>query len=281
MGAGVTPYERVTAALRARDSLQIGGNWQCPSHDDRRPSLSVKDANHETTGEPTALMFCHAGCDLFDEVLPALGLQPSDLFPGSGGGIQAELFPASRYSPVGLDILAMLPPGAERSFMVASALGRYVKADGSRAKVQSRREIAAVILERKHRKAVERVLGMTAKHLRKDAGTWCSWGIAHRCGTKMLTVLVRRVIECPVCKAPLTGDVSVRKAPLAGDVSTPQPLLAGGVFQRAAAATTPGFINEVDGSQEPDVRNTYTQLQTNAARLREHMDEERRRAVGD
>lgn len=49
-------------------------NALCPSHDDRKNSLSV------TEKEGRILLFCHAGCD-FKDICDALGIHPSRLFP--------------------------------------------------------------------------------------------------------------------------------------------------------------------------------------------------------
>ena len=48
---------------------------RCPAHEDRRPSLSVRE-----TDEGKVLLHCFAGCDSAD-VLAAVGLSLSDLFP--------------------------------------------------------------------------------------------------------------------------------------------------------------------------------------------------------
>jgi len=56
------------------------GKWlaRCPAHDDRSPSLSIKD-----TGDAT-LIHCFAGCAASD-VLVAVGLDFRDLFPDYAG----------------------------------------------------------------------------------------------------------------------------------------------------------------------------------------------------
>lgn len=48
---------------------------RCPAHDDKRPSLSVRE-----TGDGRVLLNCWAGCATGD-VLAAVGLTFSDLFP--------------------------------------------------------------------------------------------------------------------------------------------------------------------------------------------------------
>jgi len=50
---------------------------RCPAHDDRSPSLTVKECDDGRT-----LLYCHAGCTAAD-VVAAVGLELKDLFPES------------------------------------------------------------------------------------------------------------------------------------------------------------------------------------------------------
>ncbi|MFM2410379.1 MAG: hypothetical protein RL481_1207 [Pseudomonadota bacterium] len=88
------PAKHVPAALeaRAREIVKaFGGHWSrsqgmccCPAHDDRTPSLSIG----LSTG--AILFHCFAGCSR-DEVMAGFkrhGIQPRDLFDGSGGAIK-------------------------------------------------------------------------------------------------------------------------------------------------------------------------------------------------
>lgn len=72
-----TAYQRITEALRdeGKTVRTVNGTTvaQCPAHDDRNPSLAIRD-NH---GQ--ALVYCHAGCST-EDVVNALGLTLSDLF---------------------------------------------------------------------------------------------------------------------------------------------------------------------------------------------------------
>src|SRR5712672_909963 len=45
----------------------------CPAHEDKQPSLSIRESNG------TILLKCFAGCE-FDDIVKAAGLQPSELF---------------------------------------------------------------------------------------------------------------------------------------------------------------------------------------------------------
>lgn len=55
-----------------------GFSARCPAHDDRGPSLSIKEGEGSRV-----LVHCFAGC-AFQDVVAALGLTPADLFPANG-----------------------------------------------------------------------------------------------------------------------------------------------------------------------------------------------------
>lgn len=67
----------VILVLLHRVQQRQSGQWSacCPAHDDKGPSLSVRE-----TPEGSVLLHCFAGCSV-TEVVAALGLQMSDLFP--------------------------------------------------------------------------------------------------------------------------------------------------------------------------------------------------------
>jgi hypothetical protein len=69
----------VTQLLDQLDGIRsIGPNrWiaRCPAHDDRRPSLTIREMD-----DGMALVHCWSGCE-FSEIVRAVGLKPSDLFP--------------------------------------------------------------------------------------------------------------------------------------------------------------------------------------------------------
>jgi hypothetical protein len=77
-----TPFERVIDELARRDLLATDGRLigraevmaLCPSHDDRDPSLSVREGD-----DGRCLLWCFAGCET-PSVIEALGLEWSDLF---------------------------------------------------------------------------------------------------------------------------------------------------------------------------------------------------------
>jgi hypothetical protein len=72
----IRPIDRLLPRL---DGIKPMGDarWlaRCPSHDDRRPSLSVRELD-----DHTLLLKCWSGCGAA-EIVGALGLQLRDLFP--------------------------------------------------------------------------------------------------------------------------------------------------------------------------------------------------------
>lgn len=64
--------ERLDGVRRTGD-----GRWiaRCPAHDDRSPSLSIRE-----TSDGTTLIRCHAGCGAAD-IVDAIGMHLRDLFP--------------------------------------------------------------------------------------------------------------------------------------------------------------------------------------------------------
>lgn len=71
----------IDAILSRLDGLKQRGprSWvaRCPSHDDRHPSLGVKEAD-----DGKVLLHCWVGCSAAD-VVAALGLSLADLFPAT------------------------------------------------------------------------------------------------------------------------------------------------------------------------------------------------------
>lgn len=72
------PVARIYQALEDRgfQPRRIGNgiSSRCPSHEDRRPSLSITEGQ-----DGRALIYCHAGCS-FERVMAALDLEASDAF---------------------------------------------------------------------------------------------------------------------------------------------------------------------------------------------------------
>lgn len=77
------PIDKVLQAIDKLDLKRTSawnqhGSWssQCPAHEDRSPSLSIR----EVEADGRVLLHCFAGCHV-TEICDALGLSLSDLFP--------------------------------------------------------------------------------------------------------------------------------------------------------------------------------------------------------
>jgi hypothetical protein len=131
----MTPADRVLGALTG--VRRTGpGRWSavCPAHEDRRPSLSVREAD-----DGKLLVKCWAGCSV-DEVVAGLGLRMEDLFPprrdrspGSGAPperrpwragdlLRLAAFEATGVLVVAADLLAGRPADRERLLQAAQVL---------------------------------------------------------------------------------------------------------------------------------------------------------------
>lgn len=71
------------------------GRWiaRCPAHEDRSPSLGIREL-----GDGTVLIRCHAGCGAAD-VVAAVGLELRDLFPAREDHRQRSVRPRDRFVP--------------------------------------------------------------------------------------------------------------------------------------------------------------------------------------
>jgi hypothetical protein len=206
----VTPYERVVAALKASGSRRSGNNWQCQAHDDDTPSLSVKESK-TWDGSPTVLINCFAGCSTTEEILPALGLEASDLF-GNGKPRQTRLFPPERFSPVRRSGWLALPASVGTHFGVATTFGRLLCADGTFRRVSTTRDTIAVVLRSKDRKALRDTLDISASQLRNEVIVWRESSMAHACSRDVLTLYVRPEERCPYCRTQPTNGAADSKA---------------------------------------------------------------------
>src|SRR5690242_8949273 len=71
----MTYLDDILGRLKAVKRSRSGWTARCPAHEDRRPSLSVREGD-----EGRILLHCFAGCTV-EAIVAALGLELSDLFP--------------------------------------------------------------------------------------------------------------------------------------------------------------------------------------------------------
>lgn len=95
----------------------------CPSHDDRSPSLSIKD-----TGEGKLMLNCFAGCETID-VLGALGLDWEDVMPPKQPLEKIETVKPQKHTLYATDALRVLKIESQIIVMAAFDIqkGRPIK----------------------------------------------------------------------------------------------------------------------------------------------------------
>lgn len=87
---------------------------RCPAHDDRSPSLSLKELS-----DGRVLLHCFAGCET-SAVLAAVGLTMGDLFPEKLATGERHFFSAEKQPFEPLDVLKIL---AREALVAAIAAG--------------------------------------------------------------------------------------------------------------------------------------------------------------
>ncbi len=115
------------------------GRWLacCPAHEDKSPSLSIRDLEYERT-----LVHCFGGCSV-QEVVAAVGMSLEDLFPPRELGhaarrerrpfpaadiLRAVAFEALVVATSGAALLAGEPFGEEERARLMLAVGRLQEA---------------------------------------------------------------------------------------------------------------------------------------------------------
>ena len=100
----------IDALLNRLDGIRETGHGKyvarCPAHDDKSPSLAIKDC-----GDGRVLLHCFAGCET-EDVLNAIGLTFSDVMPERIGGDHS-------YRPQSFDARQVLATLDHESLVVA------------------------------------------------------------------------------------------------------------------------------------------------------------------
>lgn len=119
----LTPFQRLLQATPAW-VLRPRGNWQCPAHDDRRPSLEV-------TEQPDGdyLLHCHAGCSA-EQVYAALGTSWAALHPQAPRDRPAET--VYEYRDAAGELLAVKHRGDGKRFWWTAPDGTKGRPPGAR-----------------------------------------------------------------------------------------------------------------------------------------------------
>lgn len=111
---------------------------RCPAHADKSPSLSLREGD-----DGRILIHCHAGCTAA-EVMGAIGMTLSDLFPGSGNSRRPLPAPGVSYSDL------RKATELERSILF------IVNADRARGKLVSAADTARAQIARQRLEAARR-----------------------------------------------------------------------------------------------------------------------------
>jgi hypothetical protein len=107
---------------------------------------------------------------------------------------------ADRYSPMTVSALLRLPECSARSFMVASALGRFVRQDGSFEALRSAKDAAGSVIGKTQRVRILKVLNIQPRRWRALVDDWELRYIAHRCRRGEVCLFVRPLeAKCPAC----------------------------------------------------------------------------------
>ena len=120
-----SPSEPVQRVLDRLDEMGKVVRWvtdqhmaQCPAHDDRNPSLAIREGNEG------AILQCHAGCDT-QAVVDAMGMTLADLFPPRAASNVTPLHPSPAPSLSWVRDYPYLDAQGEPAFKVS----RYVQLD--------------------------------------------------------------------------------------------------------------------------------------------------------
>jgi len=185
----VSPYEKVMAALKHGGFLR-GGKPICPACPPRkrRPGFGVTE-NKDARGFPTVLIHCFRGCDVVSDILPALGLDPDDLFSGPAKVIADP--DTGRYVIVPMGAWTALPPSAARTYGIALTLGYFSNPRSSIRVIRTPEQWTELVRE----------AGVTDRRLRQQVEELIGFRVAHRCSPRgMLTVFRTGAYErCPNC----------------------------------------------------------------------------------
>jgi hypothetical protein len=113
---------------------------------------------------------------------------------------QLELIHLDRSPPSSVATLLRLPEGNARSFVVASALGRFFDHDGSFKEVRSLKDIGGSFVGPRQRQRVLQALRIKDRRWQELVTDWESRYVAHRCGPGGVALFAKPLLDnCPVC----------------------------------------------------------------------------------
>jgi hypothetical protein len=119
-----------------------------------------------------------------------------------------------RYSPARLSTFHQFPGTSLKAFMVASARGNILDADGTRNSLRSAKDATGVLITRKRRDLIIDELGIDPRRWRRLVDEWQRRQIAHRCSPGVVVLFTQPfLVECPACHQPTEAtEILPRKA---------------------------------------------------------------------
>lgn len=201
----MSPYEKAMAALKHGGFL-TGGKPLCPTcPPSKRRGFKVTEGK-TAAGIATVLFHCFRGCDTLTEIVPALGLDPADLY--DGGMRQEMLFKTDRYCRITTQGWKALSRGSARTFGIAASIGYY----------PSTRSAFTLLRSPQQWEAVRREADIKPNELRREIRTWVSQRMAHRCDWGFLSLYRGPLERCPNCgRLSLEGSTTTRKYARGGE----------------------------------------------------------------
>jgi SpoVK/Ycf46/Vps4 family AAA+-type ATPase len=167
---------------------------------------------------------------------------------------QGQLFDPTRFSPLHLSVWVRLPGDRTRTLVIASAIGRSIRADSSFAPLRHGKDVIGVYVGLKDKATTLKVAEIHERDWRYAAECWERLNIAHRCGRGHVTPFVSA--EQSPCPNPACGldmpDVREpyerwglrQPEPLSPDEGLRQsePLYSGNENPSGEATRTPEFV---------------------------------------
>jgi hypothetical protein len=114
-----------------------------------------------------------------------------------------RLFDPDRYPPTSVGVMLHLEPSNARAFMVAQALGNWLRLDGSRERIRGGGDAIGAEITRGRRTAILAALQIELRQWQRYVVDWQARSIAHPCKRGVVFLFARQVpaLECPACHA--------------------------------------------------------------------------------
>jgi hypothetical protein len=107
-----------------------------------------------------------------------------------------------RYWPATVAALQMVGGSSAKAFVIAGAVGRLIKENGSTDRLRNGREAAASVIVKNRLPAALEAIGINRRQWNSYVTDWEDRYIAHRCADGAVCLFTRPLLPaCPACKA--------------------------------------------------------------------------------